>query len=977
MRFRQSIGNKLLFAFSFVAGLLIFISIISWYSLNLIADTGEKITQQTLPALSSAKELANISLQITHRTSLLKNANNEAQRQQIFNELTEFNLAIEKKFQALDRTSVINHNIIHLIDLKTNITENINLLNENTKQQISDQQQRKESFNTVTSALHNIFQLSQSQAANAGTFALVRLSGLYSLIEESANKNEIYKNLDLIIDEDLNLLDKMSALERHSLELEQIANLLFNAINTAQLRHLKKQKIEHINIIQQLAKSITDPYRYARVKSAITKFNTFTKLISQQETHLNLTKKQNRLHLYISSQLSKLNQGIFVLVEKQTQQAQQTSSQHNKLVAWTQNIFLITTILSLIVVILVMWKVVYQGIVFKLHEYTQAIKKLSEGDLQINVKPSRDEELNQMAMALDVFRDNALNKQKLEQEQIATSKELLLHKENLEQLIKQRTEQLTQTNKRLNVESTGHALAKQHAEEANRAKSVFLANMSHEIRTPMNGMVGTLELLSDTLLTAQQQAYTRTILTCSENLLDILNDILDYSKIEAGHIEVSKRLVDFKRLGNDTIELMQARADSKGLRLFFEMELLHNTWGLVDLGKLRQIIINLISNAIKFTNKGKVTLNIKKQQNQLLISIEDTGCGIAKDKQKEIFEAFTQVVNPNSTSGTGLGLAICQRLISAMQGELNLTSTENVGSCFSIQIPFEAASQELINKEEMAIKQSSIKKAIEVEEHFHILIVEDNQINLDIACALVEKLGHCVVTASDGKSAITQFSNEDFDLALLDINLPDIDGVELAKTLREIAAKKQRTLKTIAVSAHVFREDIAKFIDSGFDGFIAKPIQMKRLKSTISTVMSGIKSTVVLNDINITLPIEEHVLISPIDDVSIFDIKILTEDIKYLGEEKVIKLAQLFCQQALTDYNDFSQLNNKQQASLLHKLKGAAIGVGLVYLHQLCQTLEVLSQKQALDKLQMSTLEEAIEQSVDELKMYIINSGYE
>ncbi len=228
-------------------------------------------------------------------------------------------------------------------------------------------------------------------------------------------------------------------------------------------------------------------------------------------------------------------------------------------------------------------------------------------------------------------------------------------------------------------------------------------------------------------------------------------------------------------------------------------------------------------------------------------------------------------------------------------------------------------------------------------QRYQILIVEDNEINLEVACALVTKLGHSVTPAKDGTSALKSMLDNHYDLALLDINLPDIDGVTLSQQLKAMAKEKQQPLKTIAVSAHVFNEDIAKFIESGFDGFVAKPVQMKKLKPSIAKVMFNVKGSVSQR---------------------------AEQGIEYLGSGKVKQLALLFCQQLNSEYSDFSSLSAIAQQALLHKLKGAAIGLDLVRLHQLCHKFEINIKDKKLTMQQLLIIDELTKLSKESLNQY-------
>jgi two-component system sensor histidine kinase TorS len=314
-----------------------------------------------------------------------------------------------------------------------------------------------------------------------------------------------------------------------------------------------------------------------------------------------------------------------------------------------------------------------------------------------------------------------------------------------------------------------------------------------------------------------------------------------------------------------------------------------------------------------------------------------------------------------------------------MGGNLQLTSEINQGSCFYFELPLDLASPESI------AAQQAILPSILVENHadkitstapLNILIVEDDDVNLGVAIGLTEKLGHNIVSATNGKDATAiltknlarSLSNQTVSpktihLALLDINLPDINGTELSKQLKTLALKNKQTLKTIAVSAHVFKDDIDKFIQAGFDDFIAKPVQMKRLAATIARVMQTHSNLAQENNLA-----DNKTRLA----ADVFNNDILNQDLPYLGTEKVIHLIHLFEQQALQYISQLSTANTSEQQQLLHKFKGAAHSVGLVALHQLCQQFEVPSHEKQLplSDSQLHTLTTLIKQSLPYLKSY-------
>lgn len=389
-------------------------------------------------------------------------------------------------------------------------------------------------------------------------------------------------------------------------------------------------------------------------------------------------------------------------------------------------------------------------------------------------------------------------------------------------------------------------------EQATQAKGDFLANMSHEIRTPMNGVLGTLLMLEDTKLSDEQTDLIHTIRSCSDGLLVIINDILDLSKLEAGKLSLEKRPFNLKSCIDDCSYLLDSLASQKGLNLVTDIESGIPASYLGDAIRIRQVLLNLGSNAIKFTQYGKVTLSVTldKKENDccyLRFSINDNGIGISKEDQSKLFKSFSQVDNSTSRKygGTGLGLVICQQLVGLMNGSIHVTSEVAKGSTFYFTLPLPSieSSQQTAelgrHKKTTAFDANMAKR-----KPLSILLVEDNTVNQVIAMNLFKKMGYLPDLAKNGLEAIKAVDNKTYDVIFMDMQMPIMDGVEATEKLVEKWGVNKPRI--IAMTANVLSQDKQRCFDAGMDDFVAKPIDVEQVVSALEKCPSTVESTPVI-----------------------------------------------------------------------------------------------------------------------------------
>ncbi len=384
--------------------------------------------------------------------------------------------------------------------------------------------------------------------------------------------------------------------------------------------------------------------------------------------------------------------------------------------------------------------------------------------------------------------------------------------------------------------------AKDLAEQANKFKAEFLANMSHEIRTPMNAIVGMVHLLHQTDLTSKQKEYLHAIDTSADNLLEIINDILDFSKIEAGKLELEEKYFSVKKVVEDLIQTISFKADDKNLKLVLNIDARIPEHVAGDPLRLNQILLNLVSNAIKFTQTGEIRVIVKlidlvENKARILFTVSDTGIGIAQSKLNTIFESFTQATTDTTRvyGGTGLGLAIVKRLIDMLHGAIMVKSKPGEGSEFIFELDFPVI-------KESNVKYEEIEMPLEVIEdigYCRILLAEDHPINQLVTTEMLKNKWRyaTVEVVNNGKAAIEKLQSENFDLILMDVQMPEMNGHDATRYIRKEFKEPVKNIPILAFTAYATTGEAEKCIEAGMDDYISKPVDAETLCRKISELL--------------------------------------------------------------------------------------------------------------------------------------------
>lgn len=958
LSFRSELIGKLMLGFGLAALLTVVIAVVAWLSFKEVAGTQAQIVDETIPSIQAVQRLSNNIARIVALVEQLPLVGSRDEAAGISRALGKLLEEMQTTLDQLELYHVDDAQSRNLRVTSRAIDESLRQLVSRTEIRLELKQQQGDILAMQREAIRALLSLAESMVANASATTTSNVANLYRLIERGSGRETVYESMDRMIEVDIDAMERMSEFQLVCVKTQTLLDQLEGEQDATAVPALAEQFQTYLATLKRRVEDVRDP---SLKKLSLAHYRTLAAAQGRDgvfNVHGELIAHLNQLQVLrgnVAQLVFKLNEQASALVATGGESIDVAGRQARGAVDRGMLGFLTVAALLFLALAITVWVVFRYHLLDRLSGMEKAVRALSTGNFDVDLPTSDNGPLAPLARAFEQVRENIRERERLEQA-------LRQHHEVLAEQVAQRTAELKESNSLLEREVAEHALARKEAEEANAAKNMFLGSLSHELRTPLSGVRGATQLLRETRIDARQTDYVNMIDYANSTLLEILEDMLSFSRIEAGKLDLQFQPFALRQALEDMLSLLSVPAQAKGIALVNELSSELPAFVVGDRGKLNQLLLNIIGNAIKFTDEGAVSLEVSQQENlpngkvQLAFSIADSGIGIPQDKIAEVFRPFFQVEDTahQRHGGAGLGLAICQRIVQAMGGEIAIDSCEGEGTRVSFCLDFETL--ETLPESEQT-DGSSLQTA---SRPLTVLVVEDDKINRTVCARYLELLGHSCLLAQDGMEALAvlEQANSGIDAVLIDISLPGMSGLEVAEHLRGLGGGKWKRLPVIIMSAHVSAQTSGLLSGTEFSAFLGKPFSVNALAKALGGVVSP-------GGVFPTSPEAGD------SDVGVLDLAFLKGELESLGEETMAELLKLFRNELPAFFADMDTYCAAGDWLALgakaHRLRSAAGNLGMLKVLELARALETAATGASPDRA-------AIEKLWGELKVSCVSA---
>ena len=839
---RFGLRERLMLALFLGALATVLVAVVGWFSFQRVVGSQQAIVRETLPAADALHEVVRGNARLAALAPRLARVDSIAELQELRAVLENESGRIRERLAALESPHVEPELRARLQATGEALSVRLDAMGDTIGARLALRSARERVAGSLREAIDALDELARMHTENATALLVTTLTGLFqSEAHDAAGAlapRDRAAARDRLLDLDLDTLERMHELALTVHALAFLSERLDEVDSPERLAAARAEFDRELVVLERRLRDIPDPVVRAQgerlhgvLAAALANEGAFALRSREIDLRARSEGLQNEVGI-LTTALDALageliHRGGRILAAAGTAaEASATSG----LIA-----FGIIAAVLLLVTAGVGVQVLRRHTLGRLLALERATLALAAGQRDVNIDTAGDDALASLSRALERFRNDAIERDRL-------AAALRQHQQELEDQVLARTAELRAANSALAHEMAEHASARVAAEKADHAKTAFLGTVSHELRTPMAGILGLIELLEGAPAPAERAQYLAQMRAAATLLLELLEDMLDFARIEAGGVHLDTLAFSLRDAVNDVFAVQGTRASARGLALVADIDPALPEQVLGDRRKLSQILLNLVGNAIKFSDEGAVTVRVRSgtEAGRVRFEVEDHGIGIDPARQAEVFEPFVQVRDHGRHhAGTGLGLAVCRRLVRAMGGEITLVSAPGQGTTVRFALPLASP----VGVAAVA-PQASATRAAEVAAvaaalapgHW-VLVVEDDEVNRMVVERFLQGLGQRPVCAPDIQSALRALAGRAFDAALIDMNLPDGDGREMLARLRALPEHAQTP--AVLMSAHLPRAEVDGLLAAGFGAFLSKPFTRERLHAVLAGLIGG------------------------------------------------------------------------------------------------------------------------------------------